>query len=353
MNKFDADDLGSFTHLLFFKVEYYSRSIKYCVKWKGSMCPQRSNRQPRASKKNTKTSTAPEEEVIQYQLRGRKRRGTGNTGDSLCITGGGTGRDILDIIGTQEEKHVGEEDGGKAVDTADKELDDLDEDRVSVCSSTASGPSFYHSTSRKGRPSQNLCLACQKLYQKAKKIKTPAINKLLDNDPMSPTCDQWVLIKKWTSRRLPNAKGQLLSHIKKIKKACATQSEQRVEESAACSRPHTFLHRNLRRCVKAKKERKKNKNRRKRPRDGSQGTRVAKQQRLHSNTPIKISRVEPNSRRKSSSQGNRGVTAEAIPSSVTQEDTTPSKRVPKQTGRFRNLLTELRSKSSMIVRETH
>lgn len=352
MNKFNADDLGSFTHLLFFKVEYY-RSIRYCVKWKGSMCPQRSNRQPRASKKNTKTSPAPEEEVIQRQLRGRRRRGKGSTGDSLCIAGEGTGCDILDIITTQEEKHVGEEDGGKAVEIADKELDDLDEDRVSVCSSTASGPSFYHSTYRKARPSQNLCLACQKLYQKAKKIKTPIINKLLDNDPMSPTCDQWVLIKKRTSQRWPNARGKLLSHIKKIKKACEKQSEQRVEESAACSRPHTFLHRNLRRCVKAKKERKKNKNRRKRQRDGSQGTRVAKQQRLHTNTPIKMTCVEPNSRRKSSSQGNRGVTAEAIPSSVTQEATTPSKRTPKQTGRFRNLLAELRSKSSMIVRETH
>lgn len=145
------------------------------------MCPQRSNRQPRASKKNTKTSPAPEEEVIQRQLRGRRRRGKGSTGDSLCIAGEGTGCDILDIIATQEEKHVGEEDGGKVVEIADKELDDLDEDRVSVCSSTASGPSFYHSTYRKARPSQNLCLACQKLYQKAKKIKTPIINKLLDN----------------------------------------------------------------------------------------------------------------------------------------------------------------------------
>lgn len=37
--------------------------------------------------------------------------------------------------------------------------------------------------------------------------------------------------------------SKLLSHIKKIKKACEKQSEQCVEESAACSRPHTFLHR--------------------------------------------------------------------------------------------------------------
>lgn len=351
MNKLNADGWGSYTHSLSFKVEYY-RSFECCVKWKGSMSPQRSNRWPKASKKNTQKSPTPKEEVVQHRLRGQRLR-KAKTGDVVSSTGRGTKRDIFALINNaQDEECVGGEDGGKAVEITDKGLDDS-----SVCSSTASGPSFYFANSGKPSPSQNLCSACRKLYQKAKKIKTPIINKLLDNDPKSLTCDQWVLTKKWTPQRLPNARGKLLSHITKLKNAHVKRSELCVGGSSTCSRPHTFLHRNLRRCIKVKKERKRKKNRGKRPRDDSQGPRVAKQQCLQGNTPIRTNCVgdEPNSRQEGSSQGNTDVTVETIPSSVTRKTTKPnrasSQRASKKTGGFRKLLAELRSKSS-IIRET-
>lgn len=142
------------------------------------MCPQRSNRRPKASMKKAQKSPVVEE-VIQRRLRSQRQR-KAETG--VADTDGGTERDILDFINNaQDEESVGGEDGGNAVVISDKGLEDSDEDRVSVGSSTASGPSFYLATSKKPRPSQNLCSACRKLHQKAKKIKTPIINKLLDS----------------------------------------------------------------------------------------------------------------------------------------------------------------------------
>ncbi|XP_030608024.1 uncharacterized protein LOC115795992 isoform X2 [Archocentrus centrarchus] len=323
------------------------------------MSPQRSNSRPKASKKNTQKSPTPKEEFVQRWLRGQSQRlRKAKTGDGIGCTGRGKKCDIFDLINNaQDEECVGGEDGGKAVEITDQGLDDSEEYCVSVCNSTESGPSLYLANTRKPRPSQNLCSACRKLYQKAKKIKTPVINKVLDNDPKSLTCDQWVLTKKWTPQRLPNARGKLLSHVTKLKNACAKQSELCVGGSSTCSRPHTFLHRNLRRCIKVKKERKRKRNRRKRPRDDSQGSRVAKQQRLHGNTPIRINcvDVEPNSHQEGSSQGNTDVTVEAMTSSVTWKTTKPnsasSQRASKKMGGFRKLLAELRSKSS-IIRET-
>lgn len=119
-----------------------------------------------------------------------------------------------------------------------------------------------------------------------------------------------------------------------------------------------------------KKERKKN--RRKRARDDSQGPRVAKQQRLHSNNHhqhISVNcndndSLHPTSDHSSSSGFDRetddssdtNLTIELTPSSVTMETTKPSEvqpkqKVPKKTGGFRDLLTQLRGNSSMIVRE--
>lgn len=87
--------------------------------------------------------------------------------------------DIIDIInGAQNDKRLAKED--KEVD--DEELDFSDEDSHSISSSVASGPSVLQSSSaRKARLSQDLCSACRKLHLKAKKMKAPIIDKLLDN----------------------------------------------------------------------------------------------------------------------------------------------------------------------------
>lgn len=138
-----------------------------------------------------------------------------------------------------------------------------------------------------------------------------------------------------------------------------------------------FFHvRNLRRCVNVpvRQERKKNK-RRKRTRDDYQGSRVAKQQRLHRNTHDQhISSAADNSRHPTSAHSSASgfedcsdveisnqtcsdVAVEVNPCSVTLETTRsrelPAKQVsPKSKKGFRDLLAQLRSNSSMIVRET-
>ncbi|KAM4551730.1 uncharacterized protein PAE49_015398 isoform 2-T2 [Odontesthes bonariensis] len=368
-HSYDADDLDLFSSLLSVKVEYY-RSFEYRLKWKGSMSPQRMTRLSKASKKNVQKNPVPNEDDIRRRLRGQRVRAwLEETGADDCIVDTDKGKDcdMIDIInGACAEERVAEQDGGETVEVVDNGLDVSHEDSGSECSSIASGPSFlHHGTSKKLKPSRVLCSACRKLHQKAKRTKAPVRTNVTDNDPQSLTCDQWVLIKKWTPRRLPNATRKLLSHTQLEK-----DRGQRPGQSSVCSRPHTFLQRNLRRCARepAKKQRKKNT--RKRTRDGCQGSRVAKQQRLQSNSHrqhIDISPMDdsPNScfsswRRNRQDIHNRAdadLTAEVIPSSVTRETTKAkdirAKRVvPKKACGFADLLAQLRGNSSVIVRET-
>ncbi|XP_072219729.1 uncharacterized protein [Leuresthes tenuis] len=356
-SSYDADGLDLFSHSLSVKVEYY-RSFEYRLKWKGSMSPQRVTRLSKASKKNVQKSPVPNEEVNQHRLRDQRVRAWLKKTEA-DDSDEGKDCDMIDIInGTCAEERFAEQDGGDTVEVTDNGLDESNEDGGSECSSIVSGPSFlHHAPAKKLKPSWVLCSACHKLYQKAKRTKAPVRTKVKDNDPQSLTCDQWVLIKKWMPRRPPNAVRKLLRHTQLNK-----DRGQRSGESPACSRPHTFLQRNLRRCARepAKKQRKKNT--RKRTRDGSQGSRAAKQQRLQSNSRrqhIGINRMDDgsNSSFSSSSRADADSTAEVIPSSVTRE-TIKAKAVRakretrgKKACGFRDLLAQLRGNSSMIVRE--
>ncbi|XP_056248240.1 uncharacterized protein si:ch211-227n13.3 isoform X1 [Seriola aureovittata] len=384
----EADGLESCSHSFSIKVEYY-RSLEYYLEWERPMNPRRSSRLPKAAKKSPQRSPSRNEEVIQRKLRSKRQR-TGQrkteAGDGVINTDEGSNRDIIDIINyTHDVKCVAEEDEGKLVEIADNGVDESDEDCASVTSSVASGPSvLYHTTSKKRRRPRDLCSACQKLYQRAKKMKAQIKNKLLDNDPKSLTCDQWVLIKKWRPRRLPNATGKRLIHVKLVQKRLALKkgvkrSEQQVieGESSACSRPHTFLQRNLRRCIKVPVKKERKNKRRKRTSDDSQGSRVAKQQRLHSNSHHQridnsctdSGRLQPTSGHGSSpgfescsdqetnNQADTDQTVELIPCTVTLEtnehrELLARQQKAKKTSGFRDLLAQLRGNSSMIVRET-
>ncbi|XP_075954189.1 uncharacterized protein LOC142956466 isoform X1 [Anarhichas minor] len=358
------------------------RSFEYCVKWKLPMYPRRSSRPPKASKRSPQRSPSPNEEVIQRRWRGKRQR-TGlreaEADDNLVNTDKEEeDRDIIDVINsTLQARRVAEEDEVKFVEVTDEGVDDSDEDCVSVTSSIASGPSVLHNSvsPKKLRPPQGLCSACKTLYQKAKKMKAPIKSKLLDNDPKSLTCDQWVLIKSWRPRRLPNARGKLLIRVQLVKKRLAVNNGANRParcggDSPACSRPHAFLQRNLRRRVRVPV---KKKSRRKRTRDGSQGRRVAKQQRLLSNNrgqrvssspasgPSGSAGFEGRSDQEVNDESDTNPTLELIPSTVTMETTKPREVPPEQkapkkkkttTGGFRDLLAQLRGNSSMIVRET-
>lgn len=140
------------------------------------MYPRRSSRSTKASKERPQRSPSPDEEVIHRRLRGKGQRTGLRKRDSVVDTDEGRVRDIIDVINsTHYAKCVAKEDEEKLLELAD-------EDCNSIRSSIASGPFVLHNTTvKKLRPSQGVCSACWKLYQKAKKMKAPMKNKLLDN----------------------------------------------------------------------------------------------------------------------------------------------------------------------------
>ncbi|XP_019955917.2 uncharacterized protein [Paralichthys olivaceus] len=377
----EADDLESLSHSLSIRVEYYS-SFEYCLKWKESMYSTRSSRLKKASKKSPQRSPSPNKEDIKRKLKGKKRQKKTETGDDTVNTNKWSNWDLIDIINdTHDATPLAEEVERKSVEVGAKAVDESDEDCVSVSSSSsiASGPSSFCPTNlKRWRSIQSSCSACQKLYQRAEKLKTPIKDKLLDNDPNSLTCDHWVLIKQWRPRRLTYARGKLMTHVKLVKKRLKTggkRSEMYERKSSTCSRPHAFLQRNLRCCVRVPTKERKKKIRRKRARGDSQGSRAAKQRRLHSNSPHQHlsgsytcgSSPQPTSSpsscqafercddRKSDNRSDKLESVEVRPCTVTLEsikmkDLTPKKKTPKKSG-FRELLSQLRGNSSMIVRE--
>ncbi|CAJ1071621.1 uncharacterized protein si:ch211-227n13.3 isoform X2 [Xyrichtys novacula] len=301
------------------------------------MYPHRYHRTPKLSEKINESDLSPNEEEIQRKTNCRRqRRSKRKKSDSEVNTDERWGCDILDLINrTHEANSVTEEDEGAV--TADKEVEEFDEDCLSDDCSIVSGPSILFKASPiKESQSQSLCSACQKLYLNAKRMKEPIVDKLLDNDPMSLTCDQWVLIKSWHPRRLPNPGG------------------------------------NLRRWARAPvKKVTKKKNKKKRKTDDPRGSRAAKQQRLHSNNHhqhVRTVSTDSNSHHFTSSpsrspvqeqhrnQEMDSVTVKLIPCSVILKDINkfPPKQstVKKKRTAFRDLLAQLKGNSNMIVRET-
>lgn len=127
-------------------------------------------------------------------------------------------------------------------------------------------------------------------------------------------------------------------------------------------------YRNLRR-ASSSAEVKKNRRRRRKRTGNSQGSRVAKQQRLHDDQHTNINGLArgPNGRLSSDlrdqtspdteSGGENDETAQRVPSSAARKAIAPAevraqKRAAKKTCQFRDLLAQLRGNSSMIIRET-
>ncbi len=144
------------------------------------MHTRRSSRLSKTSKKSPLRSPSPTEEVIQRKLRSNRQR---KAKADVSVVNTNEGSDIIDVINSiRDAGRVAKEDEGKLVKVADGGVDESDEDRYSVASSIASGPSVPHTTTQKLKPlPQDMCSACQKLYQHAKKMRTPIKNKLLDN----------------------------------------------------------------------------------------------------------------------------------------------------------------------------
>lgn len=128
------------------------------------MYPRRSSRSTKGSKQKAQRSPSPKKDVP-HRPGGKRLR-----------------KDIIDLIDSSyDEDKEDEENVHLVLDNGVYNSDD-DDGCDSDISSVASGPSVLcKSFARKVRPSQPLCSACQKLFQKAKKMKAPIKNKLLDN----------------------------------------------------------------------------------------------------------------------------------------------------------------------------
>lgn len=127
--------------------------------------------------------------------------------------------------------------------------------------------------------------------------------------------------------------------------------------------------RNFRRCLRTPMKQMK-KNRGKRRRVGSQGPRVAKQQRLRSNHHLQNIRVSSTDKssilsagledqidQEVSDESNTNLTVQLIPANVSLEPTEPrelpsNQKAAKKACGFRDLLAQLRCNSSMVVKES-
>ncbi|XP_061791303.1 uncharacterized protein [Nerophis lumbriciformis] len=228
------------------------------------------------------------------------------------------------------------------IDMIQRKYGDLDSAEEG-CSSYVAAP--------KKRTSAGLCSACRKLYQRAKRLKKPMKDKLLDNDHTSLTCDQWVLLKDWHPTRLPQSRRKLSTSLREIKR----KKKQQDEAENVCSRPRVFLQRNLRRPRKQPATKIKQ---RKRRRAQSQGPCVAKKSRYHGDIPPRDSSSGSDDSFHSGEHPLEDftnmvakMTAPSVETATSAQSGVP-RRQPAERG-FRDLLAQLRGNSSRIVQESH
>lgn len=185
------------------------------------MYTRRSSNLRTASKKSAHESPSPNEDVLQRRLTSKRHRTWLREADvGVFNTDEGSGLDIIDLINRKHDAaHVMVEDDGKFVEVADKGVDGSDEDCGSDNSSIVSGPSLLHaSCTKKLKPSQRLCSACQKLYQKAKKTKASIKDRLLENSK----CTQALFTQHAHHR---NLKTSATVHQRKDAQLCNCESQ--------------------------------------------------------------------------------------------------------------------------------
>lgn len=143
----------------------------------------RSTRWTRPSEGDSQSSPNPKQKVGIRRTRGKTKRASSKESDAqngVDDTNDDEAHDIIDLIdmdeaqraSTEQEVNVGEAHRGGS---------DSEEDGHSV-SSLSSGPSIPRYTTHKNpESSPTMCSVCLKLHQKAKRMKRPMKDKLLDN----------------------------------------------------------------------------------------------------------------------------------------------------------------------------
>ncbi|KAM9427227.1 uncharacterized protein ACWYII_018927 isoform 6-T7 [Salvelinus alpinus] len=239
---------------------YIRVNLQYCVRWGSSMRPSRLSRSASNKASEAWGSSDPAAQPgMRRRSSGRRGQGEGagpgweSADSSIVISDEATDHDLVNHPnGNHSVSECGSSplelsvSQGKAVIggmVAGQTERGIESDAESCCSldSIVSGPSFVVQATPLSLP-PGLCSTCQRLHREAKRRRHPPLDKLTDNDPTSLSCDQWVLMKKWTPRRPQNVKGRLWIHLGRIRHREQTRGEQ-----PACSRPHIFLQRNLRR----------------------------------------------------------------------------------------------------------
>lgn len=203
----------------------------------------------------------------------------------------------------------------------------------------------------RGSAPQGWCPGCQKVWQKARHMRQPQKDKLLDHDPSSLTCDQWVLKKRWRPRGLRVLKSTLKGSLKLLHRRRGDV----VRGQPTCSRAHAFLRRNLRLCAKASGARRGRKRKgawrtsAKRPR--SEPPDPAPADRSHGDSDLwTLDSQSEAGEGVAEAQGPAHVTPDAVPSLVTVETAEEARR-PAKRGGFKELLSQLRGNSRAIVKE--
>ncbi|XP_056149592.1 uncharacterized protein si:ch211-227n13.3 isoform X2 [Lampris incognitus] len=340
-------------------------TLECCVSWKDPMYSTHSSKRQKNSKK-AHERLEPSTDAVWHKFRSTRK---GESRDIFIISDEGTYNDLIVEEKKAGNERVVREDGGEPLQLVDEDVTDPilggdqgSSDSFSVHSiGTRSGPSYSP---------PGLCFDCQTLYRKAKRMKKP-LDKILDNDPKSLTCDQWILKKKWRPRRLCPAKG-LWTSLRLIKKRCNEKYRNQCDGTgtqSACSRPHSFLQRNLRLCVKMLKKRKEQRiRRRKRSRNVTQEPHLTKRRQCHSDSHHSIA-ILPNGNPHPSfssesvlwscsedEESCTHLTFEVIPSSVTMETQPPEaqtrQQLSTQSRAFRDLLTKQCGNNSTIVKES-
>ncbi|KAL0967034.1 hypothetical protein UPYG_G00303720 [Umbra pygmaea] len=373
-------------------------SLQYCVRWGSSMRP---SRQSRLTSNKASEAGDPRDAADQLVVRRSRRRAQNlwaGLDDPICtISDKGTDQNLIDLIDDEPESSSASECRSPQHDLPVKQekaviggkrkapIEDVGDSDAESCSSLdslASGPCFMIQPSPLDHPT-GLCLTCQTLYREATLRNTP-LEPLVDNDPTSLSCDQWVLQKRRPTRLKGNVKGRLWIHLRRIRNTGQTEAER---EHIACSRPHIFLQRNLRLYERRSVvQRKRGRKRRKTSAGGGRQnaeTHITQRHSLQSSglqsSGLQSSGLQSSGLQSSGLQSSglhsdpdgeadngddSGLeetpicyTFQVAPSSLTMEtrlQATPyeEKKQRSRSG-FRTLLDQFRCKSSSVIRETH
>ncbi|XP_021445821.2 uncharacterized protein si:ch211-227n13.3 isoform X1 [Oncorhynchus mykiss] len=359
---------------------YIRLNLQYCVRWGSSMRPSRLSRSAsnKASEAWGSSDHAAQPGMTRRRRRSSSRRrgqgeGTGPDWDSadssIVISDEATDHDLIDHHhGNHSVSECGSPPlelsvsqgkaviGGKVTGQTER---GVESDAESCCSldSIVSGPSFMVQGTPLTLP-PGLCLTCQRLHREAQRGRPTPLDKLTDNDPTSLSCDQWVLMKKWTPRRPQNIKGRLWIHLGRIRHREQTRGEQ-----PACSRPHIFLQRNLRRYENQAVSRGRKRKKRSRGSRQKAGTCIQSNSLNCSGLHSSAVHSDPDGKAENSDDSGlertrRVLTFQVVPSTVTME-TQPEAMPPeeeeprKKSGGFRSQLAQLHANRSRVVRETH